>query len=68
MNANLISKTIEMTTNEAKKAGKIGTPEFKELRAYQEVYAIILILPFPSLSTLSMKWMSILSSYHTFIH
>ena len=38
MNANLISKTIEMTTNEAKKAGKIGTPEFKELRAYQEVY------------------------------
>ena len=38
MNAYLISKTIEMTTNEAKKAGKIGTPEFKELRAYQEVY------------------------------
>ena len=38
MNANLISKTIEMTTNEAKKAGKIGTPEFKELRAYQDLY------------------------------
>ena len=43
MNANLISKTIEMTTNEAKKAGKIGTPEFKELRAYQEVYPTITI-------------------------
>lgn len=38
MNANLMKKTIEMSKSEAKKAGKIGTPEFKELRAYQELY------------------------------
>lgn len=38
MNANLISKSIEMTANEAKKAGKIGTEEFKELREYLELY------------------------------
>ena len=38
MNANLMKKVIEMSKSEAKKAGKIGTPEFKELRAYQELY------------------------------
>lgn len=38
MNANIIKKTIEMSKNEAKKAGKIDTKEFKELRAYQEIY------------------------------
>ena len=38
MNANLMMKTIEMTTNEAKQAGKIGSDKFKELRAYQEAY------------------------------
>lgn len=38
MNANLIKKTIEMTANEAKAAGKIGSEKFMELRQYQEVY------------------------------
>ena len=38
MTANLMKKTIEMSANEAKKAGKIGTDEFKELRTYQEIY------------------------------
>ena len=38
MTANLMKKTIEMSANEAKKAGKIGTDEFKELHTYQEIY------------------------------
>ena len=38
MNANLMKKTIEMTKNEAKAAGKIGSEEFKELRQYMEMY------------------------------
>ena len=37
MTANLMKKTIEMSTNEAKKAGEVGADEFKELRAYQEI-------------------------------
>lgn len=38
MNANLMTKKIEMSKNEAKAAGKIGTPEFEELRQYMEMY------------------------------
>jgi len=38
MNANLCAKVIEMTKNEAKAAGRIGSEKFKELRAYQEAY------------------------------
>lgn len=38
MNANLFSKKIEMSKNEAKAAGKIGTPEFDELHQYMEMY------------------------------
>lgn len=38
MNANLFTKKIEMTKNEAKAAGKIGTHEFDELRMYMEMY------------------------------
>lgn len=38
MNANLMTKKIEMSKNEAKAAGKIGTPEFEELRQYIAMY------------------------------
>ena len=38
MNANLMTKKIEMSKNEAKSAGKIGTPEFEKLRQYMEMY------------------------------
>lgn len=38
MNANLITKKIEMTKNEAKAAGKIGTEKFEELQSYMEKY------------------------------
>ena len=38
MNANLFTKKIEMSKNEAKSAGKIGTPEFNELRSYIKGY------------------------------
>lgn len=38
MNANLMTKKIEMSKNEVKAAGKIGTPEFEELRQYMEMY------------------------------
>ena len=34
MNANLMTKKIEMSKNEAKAAGKIGTAEFEMLREY----------------------------------
>lgn len=38
MNANLVSKKIEMTKKEAKAAGKIGSDEFKNLRQLMEMY------------------------------
>ena len=38
MNANLMTKKIEMSKNEAKAAGKIGTPEFEELKNYMAMY------------------------------
>ena len=38
MNANLMSKKIEMSKKEAKAAGKIGTEEFEMLRQYMEMY------------------------------
>lgn len=38
MHANLMTKKIEMSKNEAKAAGKIGTPEFEELRQYMAMY------------------------------
>lgn len=38
MNANLMMKTIEMSKNEAKAAGKIGSEKFKELREYMAMY------------------------------
>ena len=38
MNANLMTKKIEMSKTEAKAAGKIGSEEFKELRQYMEMY------------------------------
>ena len=38
MNANLMTKKIEMTKNEAKAAGKIGTPEFEMLKNYMLAY------------------------------
>ena len=38
MNANLMTKKIEMTKNEAKAAGKIGTPEFETLKNYMLAY------------------------------
>ena len=38
MNANLMSKKIEMSKNEAKAAGKIGTDAFNELRQYMAMY------------------------------
>ena len=38
MNANLMTKKIEMSKKEAKAAGKIGTPEFEELKNYMKEY------------------------------
>lgn len=38
MNANLFTKKIEMTKNEAKAAGKLNSDEFKELRQLMEMY------------------------------
>ena len=38
MNANLMTKKIEMSKKEAKAAGKIGTPEFEELKNYIAIY------------------------------
>ena len=38
MNANLMTKKIEMSKNEAKAAGKSGTPEFEELKYYMAMY------------------------------
>lgn len=38
MNANLMTKKIEMSKKEAKAAGKIGTPEFEELKNYMAMY------------------------------
>lgn len=38
MNANLCTKKIEMTKNEAKAAGKIGSEKFEELRQYMAMY------------------------------
>ena len=38
MNANLFTKKIEMSKNEAKAAGKIGTAEFEMLREYMAAY------------------------------
>ena len=38
MNANLMTKKIEMTKSEAKAAGKIGTPEFEMLKNYMLAY------------------------------
>ena len=38
MNANLMTKKIEMTKTEAKAAGKIGSEKFHELREYMEMY------------------------------
>ena len=38
MNANLVTKKIEMSKKEAKAAGKIGTPEFEELKSYMALY------------------------------
>ena len=38
MNANLMTKKLELTKKEAKAAGKIGTPEFEELKSYMKEY------------------------------
>ena len=38
MNANLMTKKIEMSKSEAKAAGKIGTPEFEMLKNYMNAY------------------------------
>lgn len=38
MNANLKNRTIEMTKNEAKAAGRINSEKFIELRDYQTAY------------------------------
>ncbi len=38
MNANLITKKIEMTKTEAKAAGKLDTEEFEMLQAYRVAY------------------------------
>ena len=38
MNANLMTKKIEMSKKEARAAGKIGTPEFEELKNYMAIY------------------------------
>ena len=38
MKANLMTKKIEMSKSEAKAAGKIGSPEFEELKNYMKEY------------------------------
>ena len=38
MNANLMTKKIEMTKSEAKEAGKLNTEKFHELRQYTAMY------------------------------
>ena len=38
MNANLMTKKIEMSKKEVKAAGKIGTPEFEEVKSYMAIY------------------------------
>ena len=38
MNANLITKKIEMSKSEAKEAGKLNSEKFKELQTYLAVY------------------------------
>ena len=38
MNANLVTKKIEMTKNEAKAAGRINSEKFSELRQYKAMY------------------------------
>ena len=38
MNANLFTRKIEMTKNEAKAAGRLNSAKFNELRLYQEMY------------------------------
>ena len=38
MNANLMTKKIEMTKNEAKEAGKLNSEKFHELRQYMAIY------------------------------
>lgn len=38
MNANLITKKIEMSKSEAKEAGKLNSEKFHELRQYMEMY------------------------------
>ena len=38
MNANLITKKIEMTKSEAKEAGKLNTEKFHELRQFMAAY------------------------------
>ena len=38
MNANLMTKKVELTKKDAKAAGKIGTVEFEELKNYLAMY------------------------------
>ena len=38
MNANITKRTIEMSTNEAKAAGKYDSPEFNELQGLRAAY------------------------------
>ena len=38
MNANLMTKKIEMTKSEAKEAGKLNNEKFHELRQYMAIY------------------------------
>ncbi len=38
MKANLMNRTIEMTKNEAKAAGRITSDKYAELKEYQEAY------------------------------
>ena len=38
MNANLMTKKIEMTKSEAKEAGKLNSEKFNELRQYMAIY------------------------------
>ena len=38
MNANLMTKKIEMTKSEAKEAGKLNSEKFHELRQYMAIY------------------------------
>lgn len=38
MNANLMTKKIEMSQKEAKEAGKLNTEKFAELRSYMAMY------------------------------